>query len=155
LSKKLFQQNGTPQGSVISPLLFLIMINDIPSGPEGVEMSLFADDSAVYMGHRNIKHLVDNIQQSVNTIHNWCNENGFKISLNKTTAVLFTKKKHLPVININIDQNVIKMDNKAKFLGIIFDRKLTWKPHIEYIIERCKKKIKSDESCIGQPMGRF
>jgi ribonuclease HI len=153
LSKKLFQQNGTPQGSVISPLLFLIMINDIPSGPEGVEMSLFADDSAVYMGHRNIKNLVDNIQQSVNIIHNWCNKNGFKISLNKTTAVLFTKKRHLPVININIDQNVIKMENKAKFLGIIFDRKLTWKPHIDYIIERCKKRLNLMRAVSGNQWG--
>jgi ribonuclease HI len=152
-SNKLIQQNGIPQGSVISPLLFLIMINDIPSGPDNVEMSLFADDSAVYMGCRNIKTLVSKIQMTVDIIYNWCNKNGFKISLNKTTAVLFSKKRHLPIINIKIDQNLIKMENKAKFLGIIFDRKLTWQPHIEYIIERCKKRLNLMRAVSGYQWG--
>ena len=141
LSDKLVQQNGTPQGSVISPLLFLIMINDIPSGPEGVNMSLFADDSAVYIGHRKTKTLIKKIQQSIDEINNWCNKNGFKISIAKTVGVLFTNKNQLPIINIKIDQELIKMENKAKFLGMIFDKKLSWKPHIEYIIEKCKKRL--------------
>jgi len=141
LSDKLLQQNGTPQGSVISPLLFLIMINDIPSGPEGVNMSLFADDSAVYIGHKKTKTLVNKIQQSIDKINSWCNQNGFKISVTKTVGVLFTNKKQLPIINIKIDHELIKIENKAKFLGMIFDRKLSWKPHIEYIIEKCKKRL--------------
>ena len=98
LSEKLIQQNGTPQGSVISPLLFLIMINDIPSGPEGVNMSLFADDSAVYIGHRKTNTLIKKIQQSIEEINNWCNQNGFKISIAKTVGVLFTNKRYTLVI---------------------------------------------------------
>jgi len=70
LSDKLIQENGTPQGSVISPLSFLIMINDISSGVDGVDMSLFADYSAIYTGHRNVKLLLNKIQQSIDIIHN-------------------------------------------------------------------------------------
>src|ERR1043165_2452631 len=141
LSNKFIQQNGTPQGSVLSPLLFLLMINDIRTGVNGVEVSLFADDSAIYLGHRNIKTLQNKIQSSINLIQNWCNENGFKISINKTTGVLFSKRNNLARINIKIDQKQIKMENKVKFLGVIFDSKLTWKPHIDYIIDKCKKKV--------------
>jgi len=140
-SDKLIQQNGTPQGSVLSALLFLIMINDIPTGVDGVEMSLFADDSAIYLGHRNIKTLENKIQSSINLIQNWCNENGFKIAINKTTGVLFSKRSNLSRITLKIDQKQIKMDNKVKFLGVIFDSKLTWKQHIDYIIEKCKKRL--------------
>ena len=81
-SNILNQQNGTPQGSVIiiALILFLIMINDIPLRPD---MSLFAEDSAVYTGHRNVKTLENTIQNSIDIIHKWCNENGLKISLKK------------------------------------------------------------------------
>ena len=141
LSDKFLQQNGTPQGSIISPLLFLIMINDIPTGVDGVEMSLFADDSAVYLGHRNIKTLENKIQSSINLIQNWCNKNGFKISMNKTTGVLFSKRNKLSRITIKLDQKQIKIENKVKFLGVIFDSKMSWKPHIDYIVEKCKKRL--------------
>jgi ribonuclease HI len=153
LSEKLIQQNGTPQGSVISPLLFLIMINDIPSGPEGVNMSLFADDSAVYIGHRKTNTLIKKIQQSIEEINNWCNQNGFKISIAKTVGVLFTNKRYLPTIDIKIDNEIIKMENKAKFLGMIFDRKLSWKQHIEYIIEKCKKRLNLMRAVSGYQWG--
>src|SRR5688572_12401941 len=153
LSDKLIQQNGTPQGSVISPLLFLLMINDIPSGPEGVNMSLFADDSAIYIGHRRTKTLIKKIQQSIDEINNWCNQNGFKISIAKTVGVLFTNKKQIPIININIDKELIKMESKAKFLGMIFDRKLNWKYHIDYIIEKCKKRLNLMRAVSGYQWG--
>lgn len=57
--------------------------------------------------------------------------------MNKTTGELFSKK--IPTINIKIGNELTKMEDKVKFLGIIFDRKLTSKSHIEYIIEICKK----------------
>src|SRR6218665_1017566 len=97
-----------------SLLLFLIMINDIPSGVDGVDMSLFADDSAIYTGHRNVQILINKIQQSIDIMHNWCDQNGFKISINKTTGVLFTNKNKIPKINIKIGNENIKMDNSAK-----------------------------------------
>ena len=102
LSDTFLQENGTPQGSVISPLLFLLMINDIPNGIDGVEMSLFADDSAIYVGHRNVKILKHKIQSSMNLINDWCNKNSFKISINKTTGVLFSKRNNLSKIDIKI-----------------------------------------------------
>jgi len=141
LSDKYSQENGTPQGSIISPVLFLLMINDIPPGLGGVDMTLFADDSAIYVGHRNIKTSEQRIQSSLNEIHEWCDKNGFKISINKTTAVLFSYARSTPKINLKIGKKPIKLEKTAKFLGVIFDNKLTWNAHIKYIVEKCKRRI--------------
>ena len=154
LSDKFILENGTPQGSIISPLLFLIMINDIPSGLDNsVEMTLFADDSSIYAGHRIIKQLEIKIQNSLNAIDKWCHENGFKISNSKTVGVLFTKKRNVPKIRIKIGSDLIKIDKTAKFLGVIFDNKLSWKPHIEYIINKCKKRMNLMRAISGLQWG--
>ena len=54
LSDTQLLDNGTTQGSVISPLLFLLMINDLPDSLHGVETSLFADDSCIYKSGKNL-----------------------------------------------------------------------------------------------------
>lgn len=55
--------NGTPQGSVITPVLFNIMINDMFDTVEGGFMkSLFADDGALWKSGRNLKYLFGQMQ---------------------------------------------------------------------------------------------
>jgi hypothetical protein len=69
LSKVTTQENGTHQGSVISPILFLLMINDMEEViPNGVHLSLFADDSATYKSDRNLALLRNSIQQTVEAV---------------------------------------------------------------------------------------
>ena len=93
------------------------MINDIPHGLDGIEMSLFADDSAIYTGHRNHNKLQNKIQLSLNSIDAWCNKNGFKISINKTIGVLFTKKHRIPNTSVKVGNERIKIEKSAKFLN--------------------------------------
>ena len=51
-------ENGTPQGSIISPLLFLIMINDLPNKIKDTETTLFADDSCMFKSGNNLDVIV-------------------------------------------------------------------------------------------------
>jgi ribonuclease HI len=153
LSEKFSQENGTPQGSVISSLLFLIMINNLDPGSENVELSLFADDSAIFYASRNVKLLQDKIQKAINKINDWCDENGFKISLAKTTGIVFTKKRKLPKLRITLNNKQIKIENTVKFLGVIFDSKLKWNSHIDYIVTKCKKRMNIMRAVSGYGWG--
>ena len=146
-------ENGTPQGSVISPLLFLIMINDLPNEIKQTETTLFADDSCVFKSGKTLDVIVRKIQDSLNKLSHWCDVNGFKISMEKTVAVLFTHRKDTIENLLKINGHVLRVDNKAKFLGIIFDSRLTWTHHVDYVVEKCKKRINLLRAVSGNNWG--
>ena len=139
-SNKVNTDNGTPQGSTISPILFLIAINDLKIN-SNVQLSMFADDTAIWFSSKNVKFLQNKIQSALDDIHIWCNKWGFKISIAKTKAILFTNKRNHPKISLNFNNTPLNIVDKVKFLGIIFDSKLTWQHHIQYIVDKCKTRV--------------
>jgi len=152
LSQKYVIENGTAQGSINSPLLFLIMINDLLDRLEGVDSSLFADDSCIFKSGKNLDHIKNYIQDSLDKISNWCNLWGFKISLDKTVAVIFSHRKSRD-INLSLNNQPVKVENKAKFLGLIFDSRLSWKDHITYLEQKCKKRLQLMRAVAGNSWG--
>lgn len=63
LSEKLEAENGTPQGSVISPVLFNILVNGMLSKMgKQFGFSLFADYAAIWMQWRNLSYIFSQIQ---------------------------------------------------------------------------------------------
>jgi len=75
-------ENGTLQGLIISPLLFL-MINDLPNDITETESTLFADDSCLFKSGRNLDFILRKMQTSLNKLVEWCDLKGFKISMEK------------------------------------------------------------------------
>ena len=146
-------KNGTPQGSIISPLLFLVMINDLPDNIIDSQTSLFADDSCLFNSGRQLDVILRRMQDSLNRLKMWCDKNGFKISLDKTVAVLFTHRRDDIVARLKIGDDFVTVDNKAKFLGLIFDSKLTWNHHVRYIIDKCKKRLNLLRAISGNRWG--
>ena len=51
------------------------------------------------------------------------------------------KKCRLDDIKLNIGGNIIKIEKKVRFLGVIFDREMTWAPHVDYVVARCNKRL--------------
>ena len=146
-------KNGTPQGSVISPLLFLVMINDLPECIKGSEMTLFADDSCLFKSGRRLDAIIRSLQSDLDKLDEWCDKNGFKISMDKTVAVLFTHRKDNIHYALKIKDMHVKVENKARFLGLIFDSRLTWNDHVDYIVDKCKKRLNIMRAVAGNKWG--
>ena len=120
------------------------MVNDLPEVTKNVETSLFADDSAVFKSGKNLKQIASQIQSAITNIQKWCEEWGFKISAEKTIGVVFTNALKPAPIHIKINNNEIKIEEKVKFLGVIFDKKLTWGEHIKLRRRKMHQTIKLD-----------
>ncbi|MFI5407161.1 MAG: RNA-directed DNA polymerase, partial [Nitrososphaerales archaeon] len=137
LSEKYSLDNGTPQGSSLSPLLFLVMVNDFPELSAHTSTGLFADDSSIWRSGTNIEQITHHIQSDINLICEWCTKWGFKINTSKTVGIVFTKKLNFKTPTICINGEKIDFVDSVKMLGITIDKKLNWKTHIQGIVDRC------------------
>lgn len=135
-------ENGTPQGSVSSPILFNIMINDIFTKVDrGIGRSLYADDGALWKRGRNVKYVEKCLQNAVKMVENWANEWGFRFSVDKTQVICFAKRKSNPTISIKLYGQEVKQTAVVRFLGIWMDLKLNFSIHIQKLVDKCKKAL--------------
>ena len=135
------QEMGVPQGSILSVTLFILKINSISDIiPSGFEKSLFVDDFSISCASRNMASIERQLQLCLNKVEKWADENGFKFSKTKTVCMHFCNKRKLhPDPTLTIYNSEIPVVSQTKFLGIIFDSKLNFKAHIDYVRQKCDK----------------
>ena len=137
------QEEGVPQGSILSVTLFSIKINNIVKTLNpGVDCSLYVDDFLICYRSKHMHTIERQLQQCLNKIQKWALENGFKFSKTKTQCMHFCQLRGLhddPVLKL--DGVEIPVVDQYKFLGVIFDRKLSCIPHINYLKAKCHKAL--------------
>uniref|UniRef100_A0A671QSF3 Reverse transcriptase domain-containing protein n=1 Tax=Sinocyclocheilus anshuiensis TaxID=1608454 RepID=A0A671QSF3_9TELE len=111
-------ENGTPQGSVCSPLLFNIMINDIFSQVEhNIGKSLYADDGALWIRGRNISYINKKMQDAIVDVEKWANKWGFKLSVSKTQVICFSRRHKITPLSLKLYGNPLEQVKSVRFLG--------------------------------------
>ncbi|XP_050975638.1 uridine 5'-monophosphate synthase isoform X1 [Labeo rohita] len=147
-------ENGTPQGSVCSPLLFNIMINDIFSQVEqNIGKSLYADDGALWIRGRNIPYINKKMQAAIDEVEKWTNKWGFKLSIAKTQVICFSRRHKISPLSLYLYRQQLEQVKVVRFLGVWFDEKLTWKVHLNKVKDKCKKVINMLRCLSGQEWG--
>ncbi|KAI5756508.1 hypothetical protein M8J77_025578 [Diaphorina citri] len=131
---------GIPQGGVVSGTLFAIAINSITSYIHpSLSSSLFVDDFAIFTRDKNKEVLVSIMQESIDQLENFSNDTGLFFSPQKTQSVLFSRKykQNNTSINLKMYDTRIEVVDTFKFLGLTFDKKMTWKTHLKKLKQSC------------------
>jgi ribonuclease HI len=127
---RLFRQ-GLPQGSVLSPLLFLFYINSLRDRlPAGIEVSFYADDVAIWAGHPKKEVAASLVEAGVQTVLMWSREKKLSLNLSKCEVSFFStdnrESQWVPEVVVNGDR--LRFNQNPVFLGVMYDRSLSFVP---------------------------
>jgi ribonuclease HI len=143
LSDTFKQETGVPQGSVLSVTLFMIKVDQLAEmipAENRFMSSLFVDDLQISYSHSDLNIIKQKMQTCLNNITQWSNKNGYKFSIAKTNAIHFNTIRGLHLKpDLYLDNQKLNYVENAKFLGIIWDEKLTWRPHLLNLKANCQK----------------
>ena len=153
---------GVPQGSVCGPLLFLIYINDLSGVLESCKVSLYADDTVIYVVHKNLQEALIFLQNDLNRLVEWCTDNKEPINSKKTKYCVYgmranvKRSKSFDTI-LSLNNTVLDRVSSYKYLGFILDEHLNFNKHISelcnlvthklYLLSRIRKFL-TTQACI-------
>ena len=107
---------------------------------------MFADDSSLFLTHKDISYLFETTNLQLETINKWFISNNLSLNVSKAKYSFFYKPKKrddipllLPKLNINISE--IERSECLKFLGVVLNENVCWKEHIKYIESDIAKNI--------------
>ena len=137
-SNELPVEFGVPQGSVLGPLLFILYINDICKITDKGKLVLFADDTNIFVAADSKEMAYDMANEVLLAVSNYMEVNLLHINVKKCCYMYFSPSKRTSSDldddqnsqNLSINSKIIKRVSQTKFLGVIIDDKLSWKPHI-------------------------
>jgi len=132
---------GCPQGSCCGPGFWNELYNSL------LEIELtnhskaiaFADNLIVLSRGDTVVEAENYMNIGMKKIMEWATNNRLLFNENKSRTMLMSRRrrKEKKEIEIYVNKTIIKQENTIKFLGIIFDSKLTFRDHINYIEEKC------------------
>ena len=133
---------GTPQGSCLGPLIFLIFCNDLQKHLTFLSCIQFADDTTLYITHSKISYIRSCIEIDLAILQDWFLSNKLTLNIGKSVCVLFGHKPgSITNLQISLGNERIPQVNSTKFLGMWIDESLTWNEHVTKVILKLKSRL--------------
>ena len=141
-SEPVWVTSGVPQGSVLGPLLFLILMYDITDGITNALLSSFADDTKVWRGI-NSAACSNLLQNELNIIYNWAIQNNMQFNDKKFQAIHFyhmvLELIQPPYRYTDSTSKDINFTKNVKDLGIQMSEDLSFATHISTVAAKGKQ----------------
>ena len=126
-------RRGVPQGSVLGPVLFSLYINYLPTFlPTSVKTSLYADDLAIWASSPSVECATSIVQAALNRLVEWSSKWRLPLNPLKCETSFFSLVPYQSRIqpSLYILNTPLKFNLHPTFLGVTFDRTLSFKHHV-------------------------
>ena len=137
LSEKKQIRFGVPQGAVLSPTLYNIFTHDVVRETTD-KIALFADDTALFHSSEDATEIKQHLQHAGTKVKQYMDKWKINVNRQKTQALFITNRysRQLPGENIKFLNENIKWESEAKYLGMVIDKRVTLRQHVDYVTDR-------------------
>ncbi|KAF6210306.1 hypothetical protein GE061_013410 [Apolygus lucorum] len=127
---------GLPQGSILSPILYVIYVSELDLViPEGVKLLQYADDLCIYTTSRDPSTCRELLDEALLGVNDHLGSLGLRIAPHKSILCPFSRRRHSPFTEeVEIGGMLIPVARAVKFLGIHLTSKLDWSRHVNEIL---------------------
>ena len=156
--KTIFPTKGSPQGGVLSPLVWILAMDSLLSQFKkgAVRVVGYADDVLLRIQGLDPNSMVKKMQKAIDTAVSWAAENGLRFNPAKTECCFFHNKqsRSVPTFDdLKMGGVTLKYSSQIKYLGLILDQRLTFKPHLEQKCLKAKRLLNLAKQVIGKEWG--
>ena len=136
------QENGVPQGTILSPTLNLISVESLFRPMLcNIKCFMYADDIVLVLASNNITESRTTLQEEVNTVQKWSRWTGYTILHSKSKILHICNSNYHTLKPITYNNSVIPNTRIADILGEAFDRHLTFKAHTTRVKREARNRI--------------
>ncbi|GFV41367.1 probable RNA-directed DNA polymerase from transposon BS [Trichonephila clavipes] len=156
LSKTFRLSQGVPQGSVLSPLLFSLYIAGIEKIiSRRCEVGLFADDIVLWNSNSDVVHIETAINTTLSDIQIFAEQHKLIFNVSKSTSSFFTTNRRLYNYQpqIFMESKSLLYEKHPKYLGYILDPEILSNKHIDYVINKGRKRLDLLKYIAGRDWG--
>ena len=145
-----------PQGSVLGPVLFSLYINDLPTFlPASVKTSLYADDLAIWASSPRVECATAVVQAALNKLLEWSSKWRLPLNPLKCETSFFSLDPYQSRIqpSLHILNTPLKFNPHPTFLGVTFDRTLSFKHHVLSLRKKFHSRFRAFRSMASASWG--
>lgn len=130
---------GVPQGSILSPLLYTLFTADMPLPQDHrVHLAAYADDTAIIAQSKDPHLLSTLLQDAADSLESFFKKWLIGVNPEKSCALIITRRRNIAAPKINMFGQDIPWTNQLKYLGVTFDKTLSFSPHIANALAKGK-----------------